>query len=214
MQDNQDNSPQSSEEQLEGPSQEKQPSQTTESEEMPQWMRKEVGLPQEAEKVSMTPDDSIAKEATRLREELASNQQQLSAMRARLSSMQEQQYTVPRERGGCLTAWLIFLGIAAALALVFGLLSAGNAGPVSLIYLGGGVVILVGVVGVWQLKKWGYYTLMTWYTLGLIVNILTLCVQSSSGGGALPYAIGAVIGSIISLSITYLLAHDRWEAFD
>jgi len=126
----------------------------------------------------------------------------------------QQRYSASHERGGCLTAWLIFLGIAGGLALLSGLLSVGGAGLVGVIYLLSGVVVLVGVAGVWQLKKWGYYTLMTWYTLNLIANILTFCAQSSSGGGAVPYVIGTVIGSIIGLSITYLLVHDRWESFD
>ncbi|HEU5226724.1 MAG TPA: hypothetical protein VFU49_02850 [Ktedonobacteraceae bacterium] len=224
----QDNPPQSSEKQPEDLSQEQQPSQTTESEEMPLWLRKKVGQPQEAEQVSTMPDDSAAKEVTQLREELACNQHQLSAMHARLSSMQEQQYTAPRERGGCLTTWLIFLGIVNAtasfiflgivnaLVLVFGLLSViigGLGGLDSPLYLVSSVVVLISIVGIWQLKKWGYYTLMTCYTINFVFAILTLCVQSSSIG-LVPYTVGGVIGTIIGMIITYLLVHDRWETFD
>lgn len=212
----QDNPPQSSEKQPEDLSQEQQPSQTTESEEMPLWLRKEVGQPQEAEQVSTMPDDSAAKEVTQLREELACNQHQLSAMHARLSPMEEQQYTAPRERGGCLTTWLIFLGIVNALVLVFGLLSVsigGLGGLDSPLYLVSSVVVLISIVGIWQLKKWGYYTLMTCYTINFVFAILTLCVQSSSIG-LVPYTVGGVIGTIIGMIITYLLVHDRWETFD
>jgi hypothetical protein len=125
----------------------------------------------------------------------------MAAMRNQLSYVQERQYTVQAERGGCLTAWLIFVGIANVLGLIFGLALISSAGSLSLLILVSGVVALVGVVGIWQLKKWGYFTLMACYLIGLLFS-------------ALDGSLNTVIGTIIGMAITSLLVFNKWGDFE
>jgi hypothetical protein len=122
--------------------------------------------------------------------------------------MQEHQYTVRQERGGCLTAWLVFLTIANVLAIILGFALTGTLGPLSLLSVVSGTLALIGVVGTWQMKKWGYHTLIAFYLLGVIVGLLSLAEQSGSASA------GPIIGSLIGLGITSALVLNKWEDFE
>ena len=66
-----------------------------------------------------------------------------------------------------------------------------------------GAIALAGVFGSWQLKKWGYYTLIAFYVIGMVAGLVTVRFSASS-----------LIGSIIGLSITSGLALNKWEDFE
>lgn len=200
----QDNSPQPSEQRPEDSSQsqenreEGQLSQTTNREDLPKWLRAELGPP--------------TSEVAQLKEELARNQRELTRMNSRLSSMQE--HIVPHERGCWLTMWLVQAGIASILGLIFGFLSISTGGLGFLAISTGGLIgglgflaialiALLGVIGTWQLKKWGYYTLMVWYVFVLALPVFP--------GTNIEDGIAAAIGNMLFLS---LLVLPRWRAFE
>jgi hypothetical protein len=179
-------------------------SQTLSSQEMPQWLRSELeaGKQEGREEVGTTPEDT-EREARSLRDELASTQRQMGTLRHQHSSVQEHPYTVQRERGGCLTAWLVFVGVVNVLALIFGFTMTNTLGPLSLLSVANGAIVLIGVVGTWQLKKWGYYTLLALYLIGFVASFLVVSVT-----------VFPLISSLIGLGITSVLVLDRWEDFE
>jgi hypothetical protein len=192
------------------PSQENQPSQTNTEEtapsltlpsrEMPQWLRSELetGKQEEIEGVGATPEGT-QREAGQLHEELASTGRPMAAPHPQISSMREHQ----AERGGCLTAWLIFVGIVNTLVLIFGFAMTSTLGPLSLLYVANGAIALAGVVGIWQLKKWGYYTLLALYLIGFVGSFLV--VRST---------VSPLVSSLVGLLITSYLVMNRWENFE
>jgi hypothetical protein len=211
-------SPQPSEEQLKdsSASQEPQPSQangeetprsqTLSSKELPRWLRSELeaGKPQEIEEKAGATPESPEREVRQFREELASTQRPMAALGNQSSSRQERQYV---ERGGCLTSWLIFVGIVNALALILGMTS--PIGPLSLFYIANGLIALIGVVGTWQMKKWGYYILLALYLIGLVGSVLSMGSQSALSSSAI-----SMISSLVGLVITSILVLGKWEDFE
>lgn len=182
---------------------------------MPQWLQSELGANPEIVKDEVVSRDEQGHEAAtsqeevrRLREELASQQQQLNRMRSQMAYQSSQPYVV-QERGGCLTAFLIFVGILNLIVLGISVLSLGATGGLGFIDILLRVIIIVGVVGAWQLKRWGVYTLMTMYAIGLIIAILELMTTSGATG-----AFGSIVGSVIGIALLYGLTHNRWEAFE
>jgi hypothetical protein len=163
------------------PSQENQPSQTNgeethrsptlSSREMPQWLLSELeaAKSQEIEDASTTPKGA-ERDVRQPHEGLADTGRQMAHLRHQTSSMQERQFIVRRERGGCLTTWLVFVGITNTLALIFWLVVTSILGPFSLLYAVTSAIVLIGIVGAWQLKKWGYYTLSELIELLLTVR--------------------------------------------
>lgn len=152
--------------------------------------------PQEIEKASVTPE-SVAREVTELREEVASTQRQMAAMENRFYSRGDPQpVLIERERGGCLTAWLVFIVIANVAAPFL----LGTFGAFSLITLLTGVIAIAGVVGMWQFKKWGYYVILVCYGIALIVNLTG--------------SIGGVVGTLIGVGITSALVLSKWDLFE
>jgi hypothetical protein len=166
----------------------------------------EAGSHQEIEEVSTMPED-MAREVTELRQEVARTQRQMAALSSQLSFTQELPI-VQRKRGGCLSAWLVFVGISNVLLFIFGLVSISTPGSLSLLYLLSGVIALVGAVGIWQLKKWGYYTLMACYVAALVFSLLPL------GTGSFGQSASPSVGTIIGMIITSVLVLKGWEAFE
>ncbi len=124
---------------------------------------------------------------------------------------------MPVERGGCLTAWLILLGIGDVLAMVGALIafSQPGYGLVGLLILIGAVLAIVGVIGTWQFKRWGYYLIMTLYGINVVIGVISICVSSSSGTPiSTGSSIGSIIGGAIGMLILYLLVREKWEAFE
>jgi hypothetical protein len=122
-------------------------------------------------------------------------------------------YSPPRERGGCLTLFLLVIMAANAFVL-FSLCSdysqlnqyshLSGFETVRNLFLFGFVVqfvILSCAVALWNWKKWGYYGLICGYVLGIGLN---LC-----GGNVL-----LAIGSSIGLAILAFLVNPKIEMFD
>jgi hypothetical protein len=123
----------------------------------------------------------------------------MAAPHPQISSMREHQ----AERGGCLTAWLIFVGIVNTLVLILGFAMTSTLGPLSLLYVANGAIALAGVVGIWQLKKWGYYTLLALDLIGFVGSFLV--VRST---------VSPLVSSLVGLLITSYLVMNRWENFE
>lgn len=214
-------SPQPSEERPEGssPSQQNQPYQTygeatphaptPSSKEMPEWLRSEVEAdrPRTIENVSATPDGT-QKEVKQLRDDLTSTQHQMAGLQHQYLSIQERQSMTQQERGGCLTAWLVFISIANTLGIIFGFSLVSEIGPLGLVSVIGGALALIGVVGTWQMKKWGSYTLLVVYLLNVLVNIIVVATLPGSASA------GPIIGALVGLGITSALLANKWYEFE
>lgn len=187
----QNNAPQSSEEQPEEisssppaqESEETQPSQPPTREERPKWWRADL----EATGTSTPP-----------------------------SSMQNRQSnTMARERGergGWLTAWLVLVALVNILVLILALeLFSAPGGAFGLLYLLISGTALVGVVGTWLLKKWGFYTLIASHLIAFLSDIVFLAIP---GVGASGGSVVSVISTIIAGIVTFVLCTNRWEEFE
>ncbi|HZU01746.1 MAG TPA: hypothetical protein VFA10_18900 [Ktedonobacteraceae bacterium] len=157
------------------------------SKDLPQWLRSELGAgsPQEIEKVGATPE-GMDREARQPHEELASAGRQMAALRHPLSSMPERQSPVQFERGGCLTAWLVFVGIANVLVLIFGFAMTSSWGPISLLYVVNGAMrrfVLLGLAVLLILALAGGTTWFITHQPGFITEF------PLPGANSVPYAI-------------------------
>ncbi|HEY7419250.1 MAG TPA: DUF2127 domain-containing protein [Ktedonobacteraceae bacterium] len=117
-------------------------------------------------------------------------------------------YQAAPERGGCLTAWLVLLGIGSALVVLSSFVDFSRSAILGVLLLVGGILAFVGVVGTWQLKRWGYYLIMALYGLNVIFSLFSLL----SGSGSAT-SVGTIIGGLVGMIILYLLVRGRWEAF-
>lgn len=166
---------------------------TLSSREMPQWLLSELKAGKSQE----------IKGVRRSYEVLTGNERHLANLPHQLSSMRESQFIGRRERGGCLTTWLVFVGIANTLALIFWLAMTSTLGPFSLFYAATSAMVLIGVVGAWRLKKWGYYTLLAFSILSVVAGLLAISSSAS------PF-----IGSLIGLFIIAAFMVNKWEDFE
>ena len=117
-----------------------------------------------------------------------------------------------RERGGWLTAWLVFVAIVNVLVLILALTSLSTpGGAFGLLYLLVSVPALIGVVGTWLLKTWGFYILIASHIIAFLLDIVFLAI---AGGGASTGSVVSVIGTIIGGIITFVLCTGRWEEFE
>lgn len=115
----------------------------------------------------------------------------------------QEQRIMQRERGGCLTTWLVLIGIANGWYFIFDLFSINMLNLFGLFNMVSGVIALVGVVYIWHLKKWGYYILMACYLFALLLSLQSTEALASS-----------LVGSIIGMGILSLLVLNKWEAFE
>lgn len=114
-----------------------------------------------------------------------------------------------RERGGCLTAWLILVLIANALIAFYYLTSTSalqQVYPVSsvifLLLAAIGAVNVVSAIGLWTWHKWGFYLFAITSVITLVINIsIELPILSSLSG-------------LIGVAILWFLLRSRWQAFD
>jgi hypothetical protein len=106
-------------------------------------------------------------------------------------------YAPDKERGGCLTAYLVFLMIGAVVSgLRFLTLSSDETNNISSDFL----IILIAVVlahiacivGLWNWKRWGYYGLLLSYGIGFVVGLLANELSSVVGG---------LVGGLILLTL-------------
>lgn len=92
-----------------------------------------------------------------------------------------------RNRGGCLTAFLVYVIVANALLLmlIFSMLSQ-NDGSVSdtliLFSIVNQIFVVACAIGLWYWKRWGYYGMVAGYLLAISVNFLTGAVLGSFAG--------------------------------
>ena len=110
-----------------------------------------------------------------------------------------------KERGGCLTAFLIFVIFAniVSLIMVCGKYSNfedesylyENPGLVETVLIVAGVVqlgIFISAVALWNWKRWGYYGLIVGYLLGMGANLVI---------GNILGLIGGIVGLVILASL-------------
>ena len=116
--------------------------------------------------------------------------------------------TTGKNRGGCLTAWLI-LGMIGSIYSIF-LYSSGRAlfksalpawGMAILLVLS--LLILASLYGIWLWKKWGLYGYFGLIILGLIINVM-LGLNLLS----------AIFGAVLSGGIMYILIKPSLDQFD
>ena len=153
-------------------------------EERPKWWRADL----EATGTSTTPASSMQ------------NRQSSSMVRER------------GERGGWLTAWLVLVALVNILVLILALeLFSAPGGAFGLLYLLISGTALVGVVGTWLLKKWGFYTLIASHSIAFLSDIVFLAIP---GVGASGGSVVSVISTIIAGIVTFVLCTNRWEEFE
>jgi hypothetical protein len=190
-----------------------QPSVPSEGGHLPAWLRAEMGdsspEPQEQQSTEQKSEASSAeREVQQLREQVRGYQHQLASVQRQVHRLEEgANYQAAPERGGCLTAWLIFMGVGSVLGILIALIALGKLGILGLLLLPGAILSLMGVVGTWQFKKWGYYLLMTLYGISLFSSFITLCV--TTGG-----SIGSIVITVLLMLILYLLVRERWTMFE
>lgn len=116
-------------------------------------------------------------------------------------------YPTVRERGGCLTAWLVLASVANP---AVGLFYLANFARMSRVLPGGIVVALVVaaiintifVVGIWQWQKWGVQGLLTLGVIAFFFNLATI--------GLTP----ATLGGLFGLGLVWFLVKDKWDQFE
>jgi len=192
-----------------------QPSAPSKSANLPAWLRAEMGEPpeeQEKQSTEQKPDvTDTEREVQQLRAQVTGYQQQLASAQRQVHVLSSR--TAYRDRGGCLTAWLLLLGTGSLIGLLIGLIAFSQSVILGGILLIGGAVSFAGVSGTWRLKKWGYNLLMTLYVINIVIGVLGLCVSSSLSLGSVS-SLGSIVGALVAMLILFLLVHDRWEAFE
>lgn len=111
------------------------------------------------------------------------------------------------ERGGCLTAFLIVLGLAQLVLvfIAFGMLGSVSQYPASsqgiiqfagFLQIGLSIAAVACVVGLWNWKSWGYYGIYAMYILGALISLFTGAFSSA-------------IGSFVGMGVLYYLMKDK-----
>ena len=102
-----------------------------------------------------------------------------------------------KQRHGCLTAWLVFIIIANALAALVVLLAGSNLADtgkfplwVFLVQIAVNVAAVAFAIALFEWKKWGFYGFLGIGIIGLVVNL-------ASGGNAVIAISGLVAPAIL-----------------
>nr|BBH86796.1 hypothetical protein KTC_15470 [Thermosporothrix sp. COM3] len=139
-------------------------------------------------------------EVEQLRAELTEYQQQIERLQMQL---RESFAKAPPERGRLLTVWLLLLS---AFYLVnIWLVFMGHASTSQLLI---GTMGLIGIVGTWQFKKWGYGLLLITYALGLLQSCALATVAHNT-----PFALISLIATLIGAAVISLLVSLQWDDF-
>lgn len=191
-----------------------QPSEPSKSANLPAWLRAEVGNPpEEQEKQTQGMSQEQPSESSKSANRIAWSRDEIGHLPEQRQVRTLRYQPMPEERGGCLTAWLIFLGIGSVLSIVLALIAFGfSYGVTGVLLLVGGVLSFVGVSGIWRFKRWGYYLLMTLSGISIVSSVLSICSNSSSSSA--PASGGSIVGAILGMLILYLLVREKWEAFE
>jgi len=158
-----------------------------------------MSLPSEQQALAST------NEAEQPRAQVVGFQDQQASIQPQVSSLQGEHNRLSRERGGCLTAWLVFMGIGVIFLTVQSLAIMQTVAPLGVLILALAALDLAGIVGTWQLKKWGVCTILTLQAFGLLFGIAGLANGSSAG---------SFVASLVGLGIFCSLVFSRWEIFE
>ena len=118
-----------------------------------------------------------------------------------------------KERGGCLTVWLV---VVTAFNLFFGLISSlqllsyvgdprvTRVLPAVVIYglIGLEIALIAGLFGIWNWKRWGVYTVAGALTISAVLSLI-------SGD-----ALRGLVFPIIQFAIFFYLINPKWDYFD
>lgn len=125
------------------------------------------------------------------------------------------QYKPHKERGGCLTIWLVLGTLGCVMGLFKGCMPDREsmeffndifANPPEWYYLVSGLVNfmqLICLAGMWMWQKWGFYGLVILSVIGVIVG----------GMVGVPIVWG-IIGTAINLGIWWWLISPHWDSFE
>jgi hypothetical protein len=129
------------------------------------------------------------------------------------------------DRPGCVTAYAILLWIGAAFYVVSGLLLMFSGVAITDELAGFGIcvgIVIIAIsafpiatgIGLWKMKKWGWWLVVISLSFGIISGVLSLLssILGIAGGGAAdiaPTACGALIGLVISGLILYWFYDNR-----
>jgi hypothetical protein len=117
----------------------------------------------------------------------------------------------PKERGGCLTAWLIFSLIIYGLLTAFflfvsieGVIRArtSNKSPFVGFVVGLLIIKLVCLAGIWRWRRWG---VIGYFIVNALAAILALATESAVGPQS--------FGGLIEIGIIGALVYSRWRSF-
>ena len=118
-----------------------------------------------------------------------------------------------KERGGCLTVWLV---VVTAFNLFFGLISSlqllsyvgdprvTRVIPAVVIYglIGLEIALIAGLFGIWNWKRWGVYTVAGALAISAVFSLI-------SGD-----ALRGLVFPIIQFAIFFYLINPKWDYFD
>lgn len=118
-----------------------------------------------------------------------------------------------KERGGCLTVWLV---VVTAFNLFFGLISSlqllsyvddprvTRVIPAVMIYglIGLEIALIAGLFGIWNWKRWGVYTVAGALAISAVFSLI-------SGD-----ALRGLVFPIIQFAIFFYLINPKWDYFD
>jgi hypothetical protein len=114
-----------------------------------------------------------------------------------------------RQRGGCLTTWLVVVSIS-QLSTTYTLFQSIANHSLHLpqwyqyALIIGVLISIIGTVGIWLWKKWGVFCYLSAIFLNIVVAVIA--------GSIIVLPILA-IGSIIGLAILYIVLRDKWQYF-
>jgi len=118
-------------------------------------------------------------------------------------------YSVSREtkeRGGCLTYWLVYAAFAAILIIWFLPNIISNTQFFKIASISITVFQIISLVGIWLWKKWGVFSYIVFTLLSPIVAFFRV--------GSILQAFVSFIGSLSFILILYLLIKPKWQFFE
>lgn len=111
-----------------------------------------------------------------------------------------------KERGGCLTYWLVYAAFTAILLIWFLPNIISTTQFFKIASIGITVFQIISLVGIWLWKKWGVFSYVSFTLLSPIVAFFRI-------ESVLPVFI-SLIGSLSFILILYLLVKPKWQFFE
>jgi hypothetical protein len=133
----------------------------------------------------------------------------LTPLRYTSTSYSQELEDYPRDRGGCLSIWLVLASVANPL---LGLYILCNGAYLSrmlyphnwlvLLLVMGAILNTIFVFGIWQWQKWGVQGFISLSILGFFLNLFTSGLNSGT------------IGGLLGTGIVWFLVRDKWDLFE